>query len=337
MSSSSTSQASDQNIALVIGASGYLGSHIVKTLVAQGRNVRILVRKSSNLKALEGLSLDIRHGDVLDAASLRDAMQGCATVYHSVVDTRVWLPPAELYRTNVEGLVNSMEAALASGVKRFVFTSSMATIGVNPSRPVNEGDAFNWADKAPHYILSRVEAENKLIQYCKERGLPGVAMCVANTYGPGDVQPTPHGGMLWQAATGELPVALDCGAPCVDIRDAAEAMVLAEEKGRVGERYIIAAEYVTLPDLYGMAACELGRKPPRTLPLWLAYAIATVSEWIGALRGKDVRLSRKAVFLSHVFKEMDTTKARRELGWSTRPMTETVRDAIAWFRKNASA
>lgn len=322
--------------ALVVGASGFLGSHVVKALVAQGRTVRVLVRHTSRLDALAELPVEVYYGDVLEPASLRAAMQGCDTVFHCVVDTRAWLTdPAPLYRCNVDGLVNSMEEALRSGVRRFVFTSSIATIGLNSRGPARESDAFNWAERAPAYVLSRVAAEQKLFEYCRERGLPGIALCVANTYGPEDVQPTPHGRLLWEAATGRLPLALDCGSPCVDVRDAAAALVLAERRGRIGERYIIAGSYLEQAELYGMAARSAGRSAPRRLPLGVAYGIAWCYQRLAALFGRrDMQLCTDSVLLSHVFKEMDTSKARTELGWQARPMADAVTDAVNWYRQH---
>ncbi|HSW12072.1 MAG TPA: NAD-dependent epimerase/dehydratase family protein [Solimonas sp.] len=320
---------------LVCGASGFVGSHTARLLVQQGRKVRVLLRKTSNVDAMQGLPVEIFHGDVLDPASLRAAMAGCASVFYSVVDPRFWLTdPTPIYRNNVEGLVNAMDAALACGVGRFIFTSTMGTLGVNPDGPVTEDIPFNWLDRASAYILARLEAENRFLAHCRDKGLPGVALCVANTYGPEDYQPTPHGGALWDTARGKMKVALDAGAPMVDIRDVAEAAVLAEKHGRSGERYIIANEFISNRDFYAMAAAERGNPPPKLIPLRVAYAIAWISERILKLLGrKDFVVSTDAVFLSNVFQQLDNGKARRELGWNPRPVQETVRDAVAWYAR----
>lgn len=325
-----------QDRALVLGASGFLGSHVLRALRTRGQPVRALLRPSSRLDALAGSGAELCHADVNDPASLRRAMQGCSTVYHCVVDTRAWLSdPTPLFRCNVEGLRHSMDAALETGVSRFVFTSTIATIGVHEGRASTEADAFNWRERAPAYVLSRVDAENTLLDYCRHRGLPGVALCVANTYGPADWQPTPHGRLLWQAATGQLPVALDTGAPCVDIRDAAEALVLAAQRGRIGERYIIAERYVPQPQLYAMAAAAVGRKPPRTMSLRTAYVLARLNQAAAfLLRRRDVQLCTDSILLSHVFGPMASDKARRELGWTPRPIEESVRDALRWFAEH---
>lgn len=318
---------------LVAGASGFVGSHIARLLTERGRSVRVLLRKTSSQEALENLPVEIVYGDVLDQVSLRAAMQGCATVFHCVVDPRFWLTDqTPLYRNNVEGLINAMDAALDCGVEHFVFTSSMGTLGLNASGPVTEDTPFNWADRAPPYILARLEAEQRFLACCRERGLPGVALCVANTYGPQDYQPTPHNGLLWQVANGTAKVAIDVGQPTVDIRDVAGAALAAETLGAIGERYIIANEFVRARDFYRLAAATRGQPMPTLMPYRVAYGLAWLAERITKLVGrKDQVFTTDAIFLSDVFGEMDSGKARRELNWRPRPLSETVRDSVNWF------
>lgn len=322
---------------LVTGASGFVGSHTARLLANEGRKVRVLLRPTSDTRAMQGLPVEIYHGDVLDPASLRTAMAGCGSVFYSVVDARFWLTDTTpLFRNNVEGLRNAMDVALDCGIERFIFTSTMGTLGINPDGPVTEETPFNWLDKAPPYILARLDAENTFLAYCRDKGLPGVALCVANTYGPEDYQPTPHGGMLWKIANGEATATVDTGSPVVDIRDVAQAALLAETHGRVGERYIIANEFIRNRDLYGMAVAQRGNKPPRLIPLPVAYAMAWIFERLFRLLGKkDYLLRTDAVYLSRVFQAMDNSKARRELHWNPRPVAETVRDAVAWYARNA--
>jgi dihydroflavonol-4-reductase len=318
---------------LVAGASGFVGSHTARLLAQRGRTMRVLLRKSSNTEAVRDLGAEIVHGDVLDLGSLRRAMDGVGTVFYSVVDPRFWLTDqTPIWRNNVEGLVNAMDAALTCGVERFVFTSSMGTLGINPNGPVTEEIPFNWRDRAPPYILARLEAENRFLACCRDQGLPGVALCVANTYGPEDFGPTPHGKALWDVARGAPFITWDAGAPTVDIRDVAEAALLAEQHGRIGERYIIANEFVRNRDLYAMAAAAGGVKAPRVLPLGVARVLASsIERVLKLLRRKDYLVRADAVFLSNVFQRMDTSKARRELHWNPRPIEETIRDAVAWY------
>ena len=321
---------------LVTGASGFVGSHTARRLVEEGRDVRVLLRKTSSQAALEGLNVLIHYGDVLDPASLLAAMDGCGSVFHCVVDPRFWLTdPTPIYRHNVDGLTNTMDAALSCGVERFIFTSTMGTLGLNPDGPVTEDIAFNWRERAPAYILARLEAENRFLAYCHEKGLPGVALCIANTYGPQDYQPTPHGHMVWQVASGKVRVAIEAGAPTVDIRDVADAMVRAETRGKPGERYIIANEFISNRDFYALAAAEGGQPPPRIIPLRAALAIAWLAESVlKLLRRKDYLISMDAVYLSNVFQTMDHAKATRDLGWAPRPVAETIHDAVAWYAQH---
>ncbi len=319
---------------LVTGASGFVGSHITRALCQSGRKVRVLLRKSSKQDALKDLPVEIHYGDVLDPASLRAAMHGCGSVFYSVVDPRFWLTdPTPIYRNNVDGVVNGIDAALSCGVERFIFTSSMGTLGFNPNGPVTEDIPFNWRDRASPYILARLQAEEKMLAACREKGLPGVALCVANTYGPEDYAPTPHNGMLWRVAKGATKAVMDSSQPTVDIRDVAEGALSAERHGRVGERYIIANEYISNRDFYALAVAETGVKPPKIIPHWVAETMASVVEPFYKLTGKkDYVLSKDAVFLSGAFKQMDNSKARRELHWNPRPVSETVRDAVRWFK-----
>ena len=320
---------------LVAGASGFVGSHITRLLTERGRNVRILLRRTSSLAAFEGLAVEIVYGDVLDPASLRRAMAGCGTLFYSVVDPRFWLTDqTPIHRNNVEGLVNAMDAALACGIERFVFTSTMGTLGLNPDGPVTEETPFNWLDRAPPYIRARLEAETRFLACCRDQGLPGVALCVANTYGPRDYQPTPHNGQLWQIVCGKQKVAIDVGQPTVDIRDVAEAALAAETCGRPGERYIIANEFVRAQAFCALAVSRCGGPMPILIPYRIAYGMAWVIEQAARLtRRKDQLVTTDAVYLSNVFRELDNGKARRELRWTPRPFRETVRDAVDWFAR----
>jgi dihydroflavonol-4-reductase len=318
---------------LVLGASGFLGSHVTRVLCEQGRDVRILVRPTSNTGATDPLPLDRVFGDVLDAGSLQSAMQGCESVFYCVVDTRAWLQdPAPLYQVNVDGLRNTMDAALAAGVSRFVFTSTFGTIGKCSDRPSTEADAFNWWDDAPEYIRCRVVAENLFMEYCRERALPGVACCIGNTYGPADLAPTPHGNLVKQAALGKMPVYWDGGGPSVGIADAANGMVLAEQKGRTGERYAFAERWVSFKELFTLAARAAGSKPPGLkMPTPLLYLAAYLTELVCKLSGRESNLTVSSIKCSRLLPDINPEKARTELGWQPNPIEQSIEQAVEYY------
>ena len=226
---------------LVIGASGFLGSHVTRALVERGDDVRVLIRTTSSTAAIDDLNVERCYGDIFDDDALTAAMTGCDDVFYCAVDTRAWLrDPTPLFRTNVEGLRHVLDAAVAADLHRFVFTSSLATIGLRDNGVATEEDTFNWADRAGGYIRSRVAAEDLVLSYAREQGLPAVAMCVSNTYGPRDFGPTPHGMFVAAAASGKVPFYVkDAANEVVGIEDAAGALLLAAERGRIGERYIV--------------------------------------------------------------------------------------------------
>jgi dihydroflavonol-4-reductase len=318
--------------ALVMGASGFLGSHVVRALAKEGREIRIFTRASSDTSAINHLKFERAIGDVCDADSLCQAMEGCSTIYYCVVDTRAWLKdPAPLRVTNVEGLRNVLDAALDIGVERFLYTSTFMTLGLNPTGVATEADAFNWADQASEYVRVRVEAENLFLDYCK-RGLPGVACNVAMTYGAEDLQPTPHGWMITEVIRGLLP-AWDGRFSCVGIQDAANAMVLAEGHGRLGERYLITDRTLSLKQIWDIAAKATGlRWPVPSVPMWLMYLSCWVSERAHWLLGRETEVSVKSLRLTRIIQDFDNSKARNELHWNPRPVEESIAEAAKWFR-----
>ncbi|WP_459545018.1 NAD-dependent epimerase/dehydratase family protein [Nocardia sp. X0981] len=321
-------------VVLVIGASGFLGSHLTRLLVADGAHVRALVRPTSDLRAIADLPVEIRYGDLFDDTALREAMRDCAVIYHCAVDTRAWLrDPEPLFRTNVAGLRHVLDAACAAGPHRFVFTSSAATIGRRPGAVVDESTPFDWGHLGGPYVRSRVAAENLVLRYAAERALPAVALCVANTYGPGDLQPTPHGSFVAAAALGRLPFRFaGTGAESVGVEDAARALILAGTAGRLGERYIVAERYLTSAELLTTAARAAGREPPRAaIPLPLLYPAAALTATAARLRGRDSRFTVTSVNLMHVMSRMDHGKAERELGWEPEPVLEAVARAARFF------
>jgi dihydroflavonol-4-reductase len=322
---------------LVIGASGFVGSHVTRQLVDRGDDVRVLIRRTSSTNALEDLDVEYHYGDVFDDAALRNAMAGCDDVFYCVVDTRAWLrDPAPLFRTNVEGLRHVLDAAVKADLRRFVFTSTIGTIGIPDDRRLaTEEDAFNWADKGGGYIRSRVEAENLVLRYAKERGLPAVALCVSNTFGPRDWQPTPHGGLLAAAAAGKMPVYIkDVATEVVGIEDAAAALLLAAEKGTNGERYIISERSMPVRELFDTAADAGGvKRPGFGIPLRALYLIGYFGDVAGRVLRHDMPLTSTSVRLMHIMSPMDHGKAERELGWQPKPIHDSIRRAVEFYQQ----
>lgn len=322
---------------LVIGANGYLGSHVTRQLVEAGHDVRIMVRPSASTIGIDGLKTERFTGDIWDNEVLREAMTGCDDVYYCVVDTRAWLTdPAPLYRTNVEGTRNVLDVACAvhaaNPLHRFVFTSSYATVGRRRGHVATEADEV--ADKGlTDYVRSRVLAERMVLRCAREGMLPAVAMCVSTTYGPGDWGRTPHGAIIAGAAFGKLPFILDrIELEAVGVDDAARALILAAEHGRVGERYLVSERMISNAEVVRIAAAAVGvAAPSRTIPLPVAYALAALGTAKAKLTGNDERLNLKALRLMRAEAPVDHGKATRELGWQPGPVEESIREAARWW------
>ncbi|MBY8859180.1 NAD-dependent epimerase/dehydratase family protein [Nocardia sp. CA2R105] len=322
---------------LVIGASGFLGSHVTRTLVERGARVRVMVRRTSSLRALRDLDVEYVFGDITDPDSLRAAMRDCEVVYYCVVDARPWLrDPAPLFRTNVSGLRTVLDVAAEAGLRRFVFTSSVATLPIGTEVIDEAAGQHNWERLGGAYVRSRVRAERLVLDYARDRGLPAVAMCVANTYGPGDHLPTPHGGFVAAAARGKLPFYVrGAGAEVVDIRDAATALVLAGERGRPGERYIVSAGFRNTRELHDLAAGVTGAAPARYgIPRAVLPVAGIIGELVARIKGTDVRVTRTTMRLMHTMTPLDHSKAERELDWHPRPIEDTIADAAHFFTRN---
>lgn len=319
--------------ALVIGANGYLGSHVTRQLVADGQDVRVMVRPTASTIGIDDLKVTRFLGDIWDDGVLREAMAGCDVVYYCVVDARGWLKdPSPLFHTNVEGTRNVLEVAKDAGLKRFIFTSSYVTVGRKRGRVATEDDVISDRGLTP-YVRSRVQAENLVMGYARTRGLPAVAMCVSTTYGAGDWGRTPHGAIIAGAAFGKLPFVMGgIELEAVGIDDAAQAMILAADKGRVGERYLISEKMIANAEVVRIAA-EAGDvpAPTKSMALPVSYAMATLGSLKARLKGTDERLSLDSLRLMRAEAPVDCSKAKRELGWQPRPVEESIREAATFW------
>ncbi len=317
-----------------MGASGNVGACVTRHLAARGDDVRVLLRKTSSTKGIDGLDVQRCYGDIFDAEAVAAAMADRDVVYYCVVDVRAELrDPAPLFRTNVEGLRQVLDIAVGTGLKRFVFLSTIGTIAVDTNgETVDEDTPFNWADRAGSYIESRRQAEQLVLSYARERGLPAVVLNVSNPYGPPDWQPR-QGIFVQLAALGRLPCYVrGVGAEVVGIDDAAQAMLLAAERGRVGERYIVSDRFMTQREMVTVAAEAVGAKPPRFgIPVAVVAAVGRIVETIGALTGREVLITSTSVRLLRMTSPADHSKATRELGWTPRPTEESIRRAAEFY------
>jgi dihydroflavonol-4-reductase len=332
---------------LVIGANGFLGSHVTRQLVADGHEVRAMVRPNAMTIGIDDLPVTRYHGDIWDNDTLREAMAGVDDVYYCVVDTRGWLrDPAPLFHTNVEGTRNVLEVAsqkdIAAGLRRFIFTSSYVTVGRRRGHVASEDDMIvDGGEMSPTnrlrgltpYVRSRVQAENIVLKYATEQGLPAVAMCVSTTYGSGDWGRTPHGAIIAGAAFGKLPFVMSgIELEAVGVEDAARAMVLAAERGHVGERYLISEKMISNAEVVRIAAEAAGvPAPTKSIPLPVSYALAAAGTVKAKLRGTDEQLSLGSLRLMRAEAPVDHGKAVRELGWEPRPVEESIREAARFW------
>jgi dihydroflavonol-4-reductase len=319
---------------LVTGASGFVGAAVMRALLAQGRDVRVLLRPSSDRRNLAGLPVEVRTGALEDHASLPPALAGCGALFHVAADYRLWVrDPAAMYRANVEGTRALMEAALAAGVERIVYTSSVAVLGLLSEGSADETTPSTLEDMIGPYKRSKFLAEVAVSALVRERGLPAVIVNPSTPIGPGDVKPTPTGRIIVEAASGRMPAYVDTGLNLVHVDDVAAGHLLAEAKGRTGERYILGGDDLSLAEILRRIAALSGRTPPKlALPIPAVWPIALVAEALGRLTGREpfvtldgLRMARHKMFFS-------SAKATRELGYAPRPAEQGLADAIAWFR-----
>lgn len=318
---------------LVVGANGFLGSHVTRLLVEDGHDVRVMVRPTANTRSIDDLPVTRFHGDIFDTATVREAMDGCDDVYYCVVDTRAWLrDPAPLFRTNVEGLRNVLDVAKDLELHRFVVTSTYASVDRRHGHVATEADRIGTRKVAP-YVQSRVQAEDLVMRYVADYGLPAVAMCVSTTYGSGDWGRTPHGAFIAGAVFKKLPFLMSgISLEVVGVDDAARAMILAAERGRNGEKYLISERMIPLTDVVRIAADEAGVAPPqRSIPVPVLYALGALGSLRARLTGKDAELSLDSVRMMRAEAPVDHSKAVRELGWQPRPVEESIRAAARFW------
>ncbi|MFC0385119.1 hopanoid-associated sugar epimerase [Muricoccus vinaceus] len=321
---------------LVTGGTGFLGSAVLRALLARGLRVRALARPSSPRANLEGLGCEVAEGDLGDPASLRAALRGMQHLFHVAADYRLWAPdPGAILRVNVDGTRALMREALASGIERIVYTSSVAALKVaGATAPVNEDAPLDPGEAIGAYKRSKTMAERVVEEMVARDGLPAVIVNPSTPVGPRDIRPTPTGRMILDAARGKIPAFVDTGLNIAHVDDIAEGHLLAFEHGRVGERYILGGENLPLRDLLAEIARQAGRPAPRIrLPRGPLYPLALGAEAVARLTGREPLLTVDALRMSRYRMFFTSAKAERELGYRARPYAEAVADALAWFRE----
>jgi dihydroflavonol-4-reductase len=323
-------------LSLVTGATGFVGAAVARALVQAGLPVRVLARAASNRRNLANLPVEIAIGDLEDPTSLARAVGGCRYLFHVAADYRLWVPdPAAMYRINVDGTRALMEAALSVGVERIVYTSSVATLGLVPDGLADEDTPSAVEDMIGPYKRSKFLAEELVRGIIAKRGLPAVIVNPSAPLGPGDVKPTPTGRLIVEAAKGHMPGYVDTGLNIVHVDDVAAGQLLAAEHGKIGERYILGGENMSLAEILGGVARATGRRPPRLkVPYALAFIGAAAGEAAARVTGREplatldsVRMSRKKMYFS-------AAKARCELGYQPRAAEKAIADAVSWFAVN---
>ena len=319
---------------LVTGATGFVGSAVARAAAARGFAVRVLARAGSPRGNLAGFPNEIAEGDMKDEASVRRALEGVRYLFHVAADYRIWArDPQEIIRNNREGTRAVMVAAKASGVEKIVYTSSVATL-----RPVKGGVAGETSRLDENtaigaYKMSKVVAEHLVERMIAEESLPAVIVNPSTPIGSRDIKPTPTGRIIVEAATGRMPAFVDTGLNLVHVDDVAEGHMLALEKGRIGERYILGGQDATLQEMLGVIAPLVGRRPPRLrIPRAPLYPLAYLAEAAARLSGKEPFITVDGLKMSKHKMFFSSAKAERELGYRARPYRLAIADAITWFR-----
>jgi dihydroflavonol-4-reductase len=320
------------DLALVTGASGFVGSAVARRLADRGLRVRVLVRPTSDKRNIEGAPFEVALGDMTDEDSVSHAMRGARFVFHVAADYRLWArDPSEIMRANVVGTRMVMEGARRAGVERIVHTSSVATLdverdAVDETHPLPDGGGVGI------YKQSKVASE-RLVERMAADVLPVVIVMPSTPIGPRDVKPTPTGRILVEAASGKIPAFVDTGLNLVHVDDVAEGHLLAMERGRTGERYILGGQDASLREMLTAIAELTGRRPPTVnVPRASLYPLAWAAETLARFTGREPFVTRDALDMAAHRMFFSSAKAERELGYSARPYRAALADALAWFR-----
>lgn len=321
---------------LVTGATGFVGSHVARKLVASGKSVRALARPGSSRKALDGVSVEWVEGDLRDAASLDRALSDVREVFHVAADYRLWSRhPQEIYENNVNGTRNLLSAALRAHVERFVYTSTVATIAVPRGTALpDETNRASVDEMIGNYKRSKLLAEQHALRAAHE-GMPVVIVNPTTPIGSGDWKPTPTGRIILDFLRGRMPAYVDTGLNFVSVEDVAEGHLLAAQRGRVGERYLLGGRNMTLKEFLDVLASLTGLPAPaRRIPHSIAMAAAIVDTTLSRFTGREPRIPLEAVRISRHSMFVNDAKARKELGYSPGAVEAALECAVNWYAAN---
>jgi dihydroflavonol-4-reductase len=321
---------------LVTGASGFVGAAVARELVRRGTDVRVLLRTASNPRNLENLPVTRAVGDLQDRESLDRALRGCEALFHVAADYRLWVPDAAaMYRVNVDGTRSVLEAAVQAGVKRIVYTSSVATLGTTADgRPADETTPSTLDDMIGPYKRSKFMAE-EVVRGMAATGVPVVIVNPSTPIGPGDVKPTPTGSFIVDALAGRMPAYVDTGLNVVHVDDVAAGHLLAHDRGAIGQRYVLGGTDMTLREILAACGRISGRSSsPVRLPHGAVLPVAYVAEAWARVSGRAPRVTVDGVRLSRKHMYFSSKRAAQELGYRARAPGEALRDAADWFRKH---
>jgi len=320
---------------LVTGAAGFLGSHVTRQLVARGEDVRVLMRPSSNNRAISDLSLEYVTGDLRDPVSLERAMKDVKRVFHVAADYRLWArKPQEIYDSNVDGTKNLLSAAKNAGVEQLIYTSTVATIAVDRPELPNETTAAKLEEMIGHYKRSKWMAEQEVLRAARE-GFPAVVAMPTTPVGPWDWKPTPTGKIVLDFLNGKMPGYVETGLNFVGVEECAAGHLLVSERGKIGERYLLGAENLTLKDLLDTLAKMTGLPAPTMkIPHGMALTVAYVESALSRLLGKEPQIPVEGVKIAQHKMFVDCSRTQRELGFAPGSVAAALERAVRWYQAN---
>ena len=320
---------------LVTGAAGFLGSHVARQLVARGDDVRVLLRASSTNRAIADLSLEYVTGDLRDPASLNRAMKGVKRVFHVAADYRLWARRSrEIYDSNVGGTKNLLAAAKRAGVEQLIYTSTVATIAVDRPKLPNEFTDAKLDEMVGHYKRSKWMAEREVLNAAKS-GLPVIVAMPTTPVGPWDWKPTPTGKIILDFLNGKMPGYVETGLNFVGVEECAAGHLLLAEKGKVGERYLLGGENLTLKAMLDMLAKITGlRAPSLKIPHGLALGVAYANTVFSRMLGREPGIPIEGVKIARHMMFVDCSRAQRELGFKAGPVAAALERAVRWYEAN---